>query len=147
MVPYLTACRRSDQSQSDHALAEQTSEKSDHARRSDCRVDDRRARPHAWCQTPIVQTDTDQLLVALAFFTAWRSEFDPTVPRDCPLPVWTGLLDNMRDEPDARQTLIELSTGTMQLCNLMLDLIAQDAESSRDEILTRITRHVQETKG
>ena len=85
--------------------------------------------------------------MALAFFTAWRSEFDPTVPRDCPAPVWTGVLDKMRDEPDACQTLVDLCTGTMRLCNLMLDLIAQDAESSRDEMLTRITRHVQETNG
>jgi hypothetical protein len=32
-------------------------------------------------------------------------------------------------------------------CNLMLDLVAQYAESSGDEMLTRITRHVQETDG
>ena len=40
----------------------------------------------------------------------------------------------------------EVATA-MQLCNRLLDLIAENAESSRDEMLTRIARHIQETCG
>jgi hypothetical protein len=97
-----------------------------------------------------VETRTDQVLVALAFFTAWRSEFDPAIPRERPVPLWTGLLDEISNEPDEtvrRQILIDLTCGTMQLCNVMLDLIAEHAGSSRDEMLTLIARHIQEMSG
>ena len=102
------------------------------------------------CQTPVVETDIDQILVALAFFTAWRSEFDPVIPRERPVLLWTGLLDEISNEPDGTvrdQTLVDLACGAMQLCNLLLDLIAERAESSRDEMLSRIARRIQETSG
>jgi hypothetical protein len=79
-----------------------------------------------------------------------RSEFDPSVPRDRPVSLWSGLLDEISTEPDGtlcHQTLIDLATGMMQLCNFMLDLIAERAGSSRDEMLTRIARQIQETSG
>jgi len=94
-----------------------------------------------------VETGIDQVLVALAFFTAWRSEFDPAIPRDCPLPLWTGLLDEITNEPDGHQALIDLASGMMQLCNFLLDLIAENAGVTRHEMLSRIARHIQEASG